>query len=74
MHAVILGSNTYSALAISGTCRSIEVRLASSGSVFDEDVRQFSAVVFGEGNYRTPTERRPAHLNFILAIRFNWDL
>ena len=56
------------------TCRSIEVRLASSGSVFDEDVRQFSAVVFGEGNYRTPTERRPAHLNFILAIRFNWDL
>ena len=42
------------------TGRSIEVRLAGSESVFHEDVRQFSAVVFGEGNYRTPTERRPS--------------
>src|SRR5262249_3976594 len=24
------------------------------------DVKQFSAIVFGEGNYRTPTERRPS--------------
>ena len=40
--------------------RSIEVRLAGSESVFHEDVRQFSAVVFGEGDYRTPTERRPS--------------
>jgi len=38
--------------------RSIEVRLAGSESIFHEDVRQFSAVVFGEGNYRTPTEHR----------------
>ena len=42
------------------TGRSVEVRLAGSESVFPEEVRQFSAVVFGEGNYRTPTERRPA--------------
>ena len=42
------------------TGRSIEVRLAGSESVFHEDVRQFSAVVFGEGNYRTPTELRPS--------------
>jgi S-adenosylmethionine:tRNA ribosyltransferase-isomerase len=43
-----------------GTGRSIEVRLAGSESVFHEDVRQFSAVVFGEGNYSTLTERRPS--------------
>ena len=42
------------------TGQSIEVRLAGSESVFYENVRQFSAVVFGEGNYRTPTERRPS--------------
>jgi len=42
------------------TGRSIEVRLAGSEWVFHEDVRQFSAVVFGEGNYRTPTEHRPS--------------
>ena len=40
--------------------RSIEVRLAGSESIFHEDVRQFSAVVFGEGTYRTPTEFRPS--------------
>jgi S-adenosylmethionine:tRNA ribosyltransferase-isomerase len=39
--------------------RLIEVRLAARDSVYPEDVKQFSAVVFGEGNYRTPTERRP---------------
>ena len=42
------------------TARSIEVRLAGSESVFHEDVRRFSAVVFGDGNYRTPTELRPS--------------
>jgi len=42
------------------TGRSIEVRLAGSESVFHEDVRRFSAVVFGDGNYRTPTELRPS--------------
>lgn len=40
--------------------RSIEVRLAGRESVSPEDVKQFSAVVFGEGDYRTPTERRPS--------------
>lgn len=40
--------------------RSIEVRLAARESVSPEDVKQFSAVVFGEGDYRTPTERRPS--------------
>jgi S-adenosylmethionine:tRNA ribosyltransferase-isomerase len=40
--------------------QSIEVRLAGKNSVYPEDVQQFSALVFGEGNYRTPTERRPS--------------
>jgi S-adenosylmethionine:tRNA ribosyltransferase-isomerase len=40
--------------------RPIEVRLAGDESVFDHDFRQFSAVVFGEGSYHTPTERRPS--------------
>jgi S-adenosylmethionine:tRNA ribosyltransferase-isomerase len=38
--------------------RAIEVRLAGRDSVSPADVKQFSAIVFGEGNYRTPTERR----------------
>jgi S-adenosylmethionine:tRNA ribosyltransferase-isomerase len=38
----------------------IEVRLAGGRSVSPEDVQQFSAVVLGEGNYRTPTELRPS--------------
>jgi S-adenosylmethionine:tRNA ribosyltransferase-isomerase len=37
----------------------IEVRLAGWRSFFGEDVSQFAAVVFGSGDYRTPTERRP---------------
>src|SRR5262249_44775738 len=40
--------------------RSIEVRLAGGESVRPDDVRRFSAVVFGEGDYHTPTERRPS--------------
>ena len=40
--------------------RSIEVRLAGSESLSPEDVKQFSAVIFGEGNHRTATERRPS--------------
>ena len=40
--------------------RNIEVRLAQRGSLDPEDVRDFAAVMFGEGDYRTPTEdRRP---------------
>jgi S-adenosylmethionine:tRNA ribosyltransferase-isomerase len=40
--------------------QSIEVRLAGSESVSPGYVKHFSAVIFGEGNYRTPTERRPS--------------
>jgi S-adenosylmethionine:tRNA ribosyltransferase-isomerase len=42
--------------------RPIEVRLAGHESAFlDEDEpRQFLVVVFGEGSYHTPTERRPS--------------
>jgi S-adenosylmethionine:tRNA ribosyltransferase-isomerase len=35
------------------------VRLAGWESVCPDEVKQFSAVVFGEGDYHTPTERRP---------------
>ena len=38
----------------------VEVRLAGRPSLGPEDVRRFSAVVFGEGDFRTRTEDRPA--------------
>src|ERR1700757_1227033 len=38
------------------TGRSIEVRLAGRASL--DEVRQYSAVVFGEGDFRTRTENR----------------
>ncbi|HEX6792983.1 MAG TPA: S-adenosylmethionine:tRNA ribosyltransferase-isomerase, partial [Casimicrobiaceae bacterium] len=38
----------------------IEVRLAQRASLEPDDVHDFSAVVFGEGDYRTPTELRPS--------------
>lgn len=37
----------------------IEVRLAQRRSLAPDDVRDFRAIVFGEGDYRTPTEQRP---------------
>jgi S-adenosylmethionine:tRNA ribosyltransferase-isomerase len=37
----------------------VEVRLAARRSLAPEDVRRFSAVVFGAGDYRTRTEDRP---------------
>jgi S-adenosylmethionine:tRNA ribosyltransferase-isomerase len=37
----------------------VEVRLAGRRSLAPDDVRQFSAVVFGAGDYRTRTEDRP---------------
>ena len=40
----------------SRTGRRIEVRLAGRESL--DEIRQFSAVVFGEGDFRTPTEDR----------------
>jgi len=38
----------------------VEVRLAGRPSLNPEDVRRFSAVVFGEGDFRTRTEDRTA--------------
>ena len=38
----------------------IEVRLAGRPSLRPEDVTRFSAVLFGEGDFRTRTEDRPA--------------
>jgi S-adenosylmethionine:tRNA ribosyltransferase-isomerase len=41
------------------TAAAIEVRLAARRSLAADDVHTFAAVVFGAGDYRTPTERRP---------------
>jgi S-adenosylmethionine:tRNA ribosyltransferase-isomerase len=41
-----------------GTGRAIEVRLAGRRSLDVNDVHEFTAVLFGEGDWRTPTERR----------------
>jgi len=38
----------------------IEVRLAGRRSLEVDAVRYFAAIVFGEGDFHTPTERRPA--------------
>jgi S-adenosylmethionine:tRNA ribosyltransferase-isomerase len=37
----------------------IEIRLAGRQSLTSQDVGRFTAVVFGAGDYRTPTEHRP---------------
>jgi len=37
----------------------VEVRLAGRRSLEADDVRDFTAVVFGAGDHRTPTENRP---------------
>jgi S-adenosylmethionine:tRNA ribosyltransferase-isomerase len=44
----------------SATGAPIEVRLAGRPSLAPEDVNRFSAVVFGEGDFQTLTEDRPA--------------
>jgi S-adenosylmethionine:tRNA ribosyltransferase-isomerase len=41
------------------TGRAIEVRLAGRRSLRVDDVHEFTAVLFGEGDHRTPTEHRP---------------
>jgi S-adenosylmethionine:tRNA ribosyltransferase-isomerase len=38
----------------------IEVRLAGRRSLAEDEVREFSAIVFGAGDFRTRTEDRPA--------------
>ena len=40
------------------TGRAIEVRLAGRRSLLRRDITRFTAVVFGEGDFRTPTEQR----------------
>jgi S-adenosylmethionine:tRNA ribosyltransferase-isomerase len=42
------------------TGRAIEVRLAARRSLDAADVSNFTAIVFGEGDFHTPTEHRPA--------------
>src|SRR5215218_2497526 len=39
--------------------RAVEVRLAGRASLRPCDFKQFLAIVFGEGDYRIPTEHRP---------------
>src|SRR5438445_3189574 len=41
------------------TGRALEVRLAGRRSLAVDDVREFTAVLFGEGDHRAPTEHRP---------------
>jgi len=41
------------------TWREVEVRLAGRCSLLPHDIQRFSAVVFGAGDYHTPTEKRP---------------
>jgi len=41
------------------TGRPVEVRLAGRRSLAGHDVTRFTAVIFGAGDYRTPTEHRP---------------
>jgi S-adenosylmethionine:tRNA ribosyltransferase-isomerase len=42
------------------TGEAIEVRLAGRRSLSADDVESFSAIVFGAGDFHTPTENRPA--------------
>jgi S-adenosylmethionine:tRNA ribosyltransferase-isomerase len=42
------------------TGRPIEVRLAGRASLSPFDVAEFSAIVFGDGDFHTPTEHRPS--------------
>ena len=42
------------------THRAVEVRLAGRRSLDPEDVHEFIAVIFGEGDFHTRTEERPA--------------
>ena len=41
------------------TDRPVEIRLAGRRSLAAHDVTRFTAVIFGGGDYRTPTENRP---------------
>jgi S-adenosylmethionine:tRNA ribosyltransferase-isomerase len=41
------------------TGRPIEIRLAGRPSLREDEITRFSAVVFGKGDFHTPTEHRP---------------
>jgi len=51
--------------------RPIEVRLAGRASLALDDVKQFSAVVFGAGDFRTRTEDRPKPPSLIPGDRLD---
>src|SRR5215469_5863654 len=46
---------------------SVEIRLAGRRSLEPDAVTAFTAVVFGAGDYRTPTERRPTPPTFAVG-------
>jgi S-adenosylmethionine:tRNA ribosyltransferase-isomerase len=63
-HDLVVGNDAATLPAsLSGTHQAsgepIEIRLAGRRSLDPEAVTRFSAVVFGAGDYRTPTEERP---------------
>jgi S-adenosylmethionine:tRNA ribosyltransferase-isomerase len=51
------------------TQRAVEVRLAGRRSLDPEDVHEFTAVIFGVGDFHTRTEDRPAPPRFKTADR-----
>jgi len=51
------------------TGRAIEVRLAGRDSILPATIDRVSAIVFGEGDYRIPTERRPPPPNLLPGDR-----
>jgi S-adenosylmethionine:tRNA ribosyltransferase-isomerase len=51
------------------TGEAIEVRLAGRRSIAEDEVSEFSAVVFGAGDYHTVTERRPLPPPFVRGDR-----
>lgn len=51
------------------TGKALEVRLAQRGSLDMDDVLDFTAVVFGEGDWRTRTEDRPSPPTLVAGDR-----
>lgn len=50
----------------------IEIRLASRRSLATDDIRNFTAIAFGSGDYRTRTEDRPAPPLFVPGDLLNF--
>jgi S-adenosylmethionine:tRNA ribosyltransferase-isomerase len=51
------------------TAEAIEMRLAARRSLSPDDIETFAAVVFGAGDFHTPTERRPAPPDLVAGDR-----